>query len=148
MSSKIFCIALWYVALTFFRLKGISYSRRCLWVCKRRWPPSLPVPFGVDYPAVQSMNGKASCPVVESILSLVTRSGKSSFGYALFRSQKSTQMRSCPFFFLTGTTFVIQVEYLTSRTNPASMSLLTSFSISGTNSRRECRSWGHTLFYG
>ena len=59
---------------------------------------------------------------------------KSSFGQPLLRFQKSTHMRSFPFFFLTRTTFAIQVEYFTSRMNPISMNLLTSFSISRTNS--------------
>ena len=96
------------------------------------------------YPVVQSMNDSASCLVVESIISSVSGSGKSSLGQASLRSWKSTQMQSCPFFFLTGTMFAIHVGYLTSRMNPASMSLLTSFSISGTSSARKHR-WGYFL---
>jgi len=96
-------------------------------------------------PIIQSMNDKALCPVVESIMSSVTGSKKSSFKQASLTSQKSKQMRCCPLFFLIRTMLVIQVGYFTSRMNPASTSLFTSFSISGTNSGRKCR-WGY--FFG
>jgi len=87
------------------------------------------------------MNDSPSCPVVELIMSSVTGSGKSSFGQAPLRSRKSMQMRSCPFFLLIGIMFAIHIGYLTLRMNLATMSLLTSFSIFGTNSRRK-RHWG------
>ena len=50
-------------------------------------------------------------------------------------------MRSHPFFFLTGMTFAIQVKYLISHMNSASMSLFTSCSISGISWGWKC-SWG------
>lgn len=79
------------------------------------------------------MKGKASCPVAVSIIISRMGSGKSSFGHGLFQSLKSTHMRVWPFFFLTRTIFAIHVGFLILWMNLASINLLTSASIDGSN---------------
>ncbi|KAM1087470.1 hypothetical protein ACFX2B_012845 [Malus domestica] len=66
--------------------------------------------------------------------------GKSSFGQALLRSQKSMQTFSCSNFLRTMTMLEIHIGYCTSRMKPASISLSISASIYGMSS-------GLTLLY-
>ena len=84
-----------------------------------------------------SIKDNVSCLVVVSTLIFVMGNWTSSLGHALFRSQKSTQTWSCPFFFLRGTMFSIHIGYMTSWMNPASINLLTSTSIWGISSSRK-----------
>ncbi|GAA0151756.1 hypothetical protein LIER_10407 [Lithospermum erythrorhizon] len=77
--------------------------------------------------------------MMASIISSGMGSGKSSFGQPWFRSLKSTHTLICPFFFRTGTIFDNQVGCTTSLMNLASMSLLISTSIEGTNSGQNRR---------
>ncbi|KAL0461134.1 UNVERIFIED_CONTAM: hypothetical protein Slati_0001000 [Sesamum latifolium] len=52
------------------------------------------------YPDDPSMKDNASCPVVASTMSSMIGKGKSSFGHALFKSRKSTQIQNLAILFV------------------------------------------------
>ena len=88
------------------------------------------------------MNVKSSLPAVDSTSRSMWGRGKLSFGQALLRSVKSTQMCHLPFFFMT-TGLASHSGYRTSTIDPTlsnrSTSSLTAFDRSGPNLRCLCR---------
>ncbi|XP_074288215.1 uncharacterized protein LOC141613382 [Silene latifolia] len=133
--------------------KQTTYRRPSyhLWLCNFVLPESedrliRPETFEVASLVARGEVFSLAPPVLASIyrgLNMISTSPKPGYSGSVFPAHYlyswlahyfRTHHEVEPFFFLTGTMLAIQVGYLTSRINPASMSLLTSFSISGISS--------------
>ena len=82
-----------------------------LWCLKGRLVLIFRVHFDLIVPQETIHERQSPNPVVASTRSPVIGSGKSSLGHALYKSLKSTHIRSGPFFFRTGTMLATQVGY-------------------------------------